>query len=217
MPAFTPVGVEATVRNFGKFNNDLKAMNKAIQQSGKHSEQAAKATKRFNTTLTSLSAGGLDMVLRSLVTFGKAVVEEGAAFQKAMSNVGAIAGATGADFQKLEQQAVNLGSTTKFTAIEAAEGMSFLAMAGFETNEIVGALPGTLSLAAAGNLDLGTSADIVSNILQGFGANAEQTKRFVDVLAKTFTTSNTNLVQLPCCQFSGLVRRRYSGSNWNTE
>lgn len=193
---FTQVGVEAIVKNFNKFNKDLNSMNKAIKESGKSSEQAAKATKQFNSTLQSLAAGGLDMVIGALVAFGKSAVEEGMAFQKAMSNVGAVSGAVGDDFEALEAQAVSLGSTTKFTAVEAAEGMGFLAMAGFETNQIISAMPGTLSLAAAANMDLADSADIVSNIIQGFGATAESTGQFVDVLTKTFTTSNTSLQQL---------------------
>lgn len=196
MADFTQVGVEAVVKNFAKFNKDLNAMNKAIATSGKESAAAASATNKFNATMSSFATGGLSLVLRGLADFGKAVVEEGSAFQKEMSNVGAISGAVGKDFDALSQQAVKLGSTTKFTATEAAEGMSFLAMAGFETNEIIGAMPGTLNLAAAANLDLGTSADIVSNIISGFGATAESTNQYVDVLTRTFTTSNTSLQQL---------------------
>lgn len=196
MANFTQVGVEAVVKNFNKFNKDLNSMNKAIAQSGKSSEQAAKATNKYNATLQSFAAGGLDRVIGALVAFGKASIEEGMAFQKVMSNVAAVSGAVGKDFEALEKQAKALGSTTKFTATEAAEGMSFLAMAGFETNEIIAAMPGTLNLAAAANMDLADSADIVSNIIQGFGADAQNTGQFVDVLTKTFTTSNTSLQQL---------------------
>ena len=92
--------------------------------------------------------------------------------------------------------AESLGRTTKFTATEAAEGMSFLAMAGFEAEEVISAMPGVLDLAAAGNLNLARSADIVSNVMTGFGATADETQRFVDVLTKTFISSNTNLTQL---------------------
>ncbi|MHA2068600.1 MAG: phage tail tape measure protein, partial [Candidatus Thorarchaeota archaeon] len=113
-----------------------------------------------------------------------------------MSGVKAISGATGKEFEALEAQAKSLGATTKFTAVEAAEGQKFLAQAGFETNQIIGTLPGTLNLAAAANVGLGKSADIVSNVLKGFGATAESTNKFVDVLTNTFTTSNTDLLQL---------------------
>ena len=110
--------------------------------------------------------------------------------------MGAITGATGAEFDALREQAKQLGSTTKFTASEAAEGMSFLAMAGFDTVEIMKAMPGVLDLASAGAMDLATASDIASNILTGFGKDASEINHLVDVMAKTFTSSNTNLMQL---------------------
>lgn len=66
-------------------------------------------------------------------------------------------------------------------------------MAGYKSNEIIKAMPGLLDMAAAGQLDLGTTADIASNILQGFGLQAEDTGRVADVLTKAFTSSNTTL------------------------
>jgi TP901 family phage tail tape measure protein len=74
--------------------------------------------------------------------------------------------------------------------------MSFLAMAGFETNEIMSAMPNVLTLASSANLDLGRSADIVSNVMQGFGQDSEQLSASVDVLTKAFVSSNTDLSQL---------------------
>lgn len=125
-----------------------------------------------------------------------ASVKEGASFSKQMSNVGAVSGATEQQMVALEKAAKDLGATTAFSGIEAAEGMQFLAQAGFEVEDIMSAMPGVLDLAAASGAELGRSADIVSNIISGFGADAKQTGKFVDILTKTFTTSNVNLDQL---------------------
>jgi TP901 family phage tail tape measure protein len=181
--ALPEVGVRAVVENLQAFQRDTKAINKSIASVGLGLPSTQQA---------------LGAVTRAIFAFGKAAVQEGREFTAALSNVGAVArlDKLSDEFAALEEQARGLGATTKFTATEAAEGMGFLAMAGFEAAEIIGALPGALNLAAASNLDLAKSADIVSNVLSGFNLTAESTDRFVDTLTKTFTTSNTSLVQL---------------------
>ncbi|VVE35005.1 phage tail tape measure protein [Pandoraea fibrosis] len=117
-------------------------------------------------------------------------------FEDAMAKVAAVSGASGTAQQQLTQQARQLGRDTVFTASDAAAGQQYLAMAGFKANQIIASMPGMLNLAAAGAMDLGAAADISSNILTGFALKAEQSTRVSDVLARTFTTSNTNLAQL---------------------
>ncbi|MCX4310269.1 MAG: phage tail tape measure protein [Desulfovibrio sp.] len=120
----------------------------------------------------------------------------GMEFDEAMSKVRAISGAKGADFDAMRAKARELGATTVWSAKEAAEGMTFLSMAGFKTHETIAAMPGMLSLASAGAMDLGATADIASNILSGFGFEAEKMDYVADVLAKTFTKSNTSIASL---------------------
>lgn len=117
-------------------------------------------------------------------------------FEQAMANVGAVTKATGEDFDRLRRTAQDLGRDTQFSASEAAQGMKYLGMAGFETEEIIASMPGMLDLAAAGNLDLATSADVASNILSGFSLRATEMARVSDVMVATFTSSNTNITQL---------------------
>src|SRR5699024_5729548 len=74
--------------------------------------------------------------------------------------------------------------------------MQYLAMAGYESNEIISAMPGVLNAAAAGQVELGTAADITSNVLSGFGLQASETSRVADVLTKAFTSSNTSMESL---------------------
>ncbi|WP_226568138.1 phage tail tape measure protein [Bacillus stratosphericus] len=123
-------------------------------------------------------------------------VKTAADFEQAMSKVGAISGATGQDFEDLKKIAMDLGESTKFTATEAAEGLQYLSMAGFSVKEQIGSLPAVLNLASAAAVDMGTSADIVSNIMTGFGIEATESTHAVDVLVKTMNTANTDLPQL---------------------
>ncbi|WP_077736292.1 phage tail tape measure protein [Bacillus sonorensis] len=125
-----------------------------------------------------------------------ASVKTAADFEAAMSNVKAISGATGDEFEALKNIAAKMGAETKFTAVEAAEGLQYLAMAGFSVEDQIGSLPAVLNLASASNESLGRSADIVSNIMTGFGIKAEESGHAVDVLVKTMTTANTDLGQL---------------------
>ncbi|MDF9784011.1 phage tail tape measure protein [Bacillus pumilus] len=123
-------------------------------------------------------------------------VKTAADFEQAMSKVQSISGATGQDFEDLKKVAMDLGESTKFTATEAAQGLQYLAMAGFSVKDQVGSLPAVLNMAAAASVDMGTSADIVSNIMTGFGIASEDSTYAVDVLVKTMTTANTDLLQL---------------------
>lgn len=114
-------------------------------------------------------------------------------FEAGMSNVKALSGATDEEFKKLTATASELGATTKFTAAEASEGMQYLAMAGWKTNDIIAGMPGLLQLAAAGGTDLGTAADIVSDVMTAMGMSAEEATRAADIFAKTATSSNTTI------------------------
>lgn len=131
-----------------------------------------------------------------IVGVGAAAVVAGASFEKSMNKVKAVSGATGSQFSSMSDTAKELGRTTQFSASQAADGMSFLAMAGFKANEITGAMPGVLNLAAAGQMDLAQSADIASNILTGYGKTAGELDAAVDTLTKTFTSANVDLTML---------------------
>lgn len=134
------------------------------------------------------------------------------AFEVGMNRVRALTGATGDDFDLLKTRAIDLAKTTRYTATEISDGMAYLALAGFNVKEVYEAIPGTLSLAAAANMDLGRAADISSNILTSFAMDASQLNDVVDMLTYTFTHSNTTMEMLgdafkyvaPVAQAAGL-------------
>jgi TP901 family phage tail tape measure protein len=117
-------------------------------------------------------------------------------FEQQMSTVRAVTNTVGAEFNALREEALRLGISTRFSASQAAEGMVFLARAGFDASEVYAATAQVLTLAAAGGLDLARSADIASNVLQGFNIQAAESGRVVDVLALAANSSNTNVEQL---------------------
>ena len=158
-----------------------------------------KVTRQFKQTAAKLKSTGKTLSLgitAPLAGLATGAVSAAATFEKSMNKVRAVTTGTSADFKQMSDQAKMLGMNTQFSASQAAEAMSFLGMAGFETEQIMAAMPATLDLAAAGNLQLAEAADIASNIISGFGAEAEQLGQFTDVLAKGFTSTNTDLLQL---------------------
>lgn len=117
-------------------------------------------------------------------------------FSQAMSTVEAITGATADEMVQLTEVARDLGATTRFSSTQAAEGLLFLARAGFSVSEALESVGATLLLAQAGALDLGTAADIASNVLTAFRLRASEAGRVVDVLAVAANSANTNVQQL---------------------
>jgi len=117
-------------------------------------------------------------------------------FEATMSRVGAVSGATEEQLKALSLQARALGASTRFSASDAAEAMTYLAQSGFSVQEMQAAMPNVLNLAASAMLDMGSSANIVSNILRGFGISVDELGHANDVLVKAFTNSNTDLRML---------------------
>ena len=114
-------------------------------------------------------------------------------FESGMSEVRAISGATEEQFASLAAKAKYMGSTTKFTASEAAEGLKYMAMAGWKPEQMEAGLEGIMNLAAASGESLGTTSDIVTDALTAFGMGAEQSTHFADILAEASSDSNTNV------------------------
>lgn len=120
----------------------------------------------------------------------------GSSFEAGMSQVSAISGATAAEMEQLTQRAKELGAATKFTASEAAEAMNYMAMAGWDAEQMLGGIDGVISLAAASGENLGQVSDIVTDALTAFGLAAEDAGHFSDVLAAASAASNTNVAMM---------------------
>jgi TP901 family phage tail tape measure protein len=151
---------------------------------------------------TRAAASALGGQLRTLVggfaalAAARDAIRTMAGFESQMSELRGVTNATAIQMEIMEDTVRELGANTRFSAAEAAEGMTFLARAGFDVAEATEALPATLNLAAAGSLELGEAADIASNVLSAFSLQASETTRVVDVLLTTANNANTNVQQL---------------------
>ena len=114
-------------------------------------------------------------------------------FEAAMSQVKAVSGATGSEFDKLTAKAKEMGATTKFTAKESAEAFNYMAMAGWNAEQMTDGISGILNLAAASGEDLATTSDIVTDALTAFGLKASDATHFSDVLAQASSSANTDV------------------------
>jgi len=118
-----------------------------------------------------------------------------AGFEKEIVKVKALSRATETEFKKMKKSAMSLAAMKEysFSASEVAQGMQYLAMAGFKASDIIAGMPGVLSLATVGQMDLARASDIASDVLSGFGLQAKDLGGVVDVISKTITTANVNV------------------------
>jgi TP901 family phage tail tape measure protein len=179
-----------------KVGADISEFTRQMQQVDRTMSQTGKGLMNTGKSISKAGQSMATSVTAPLLAMGTTAVVVGAKFDAQMSKVSAVSGATGKDFDKLRNQAKELGSTTMWSATEAGEGMEFLARAGWKTDEIMSAMPNVLNLATASAIDLGTASDIASNIVSGFGDTAQNSQRYIDVLAKTTASSNTDMLQM---------------------
>lgn len=172
--------LEKEYKNFGSVGaQQIKAVGEKMQKLGDGMQAVGKKLTTYVTV--------------PLVGLGTAAVKTTADFDSSMSKVSAISGATGEDFDALRDKAREMGAKTQFSASEAADAMSYMAMAGWKTEDMLGGVEGIMNLAAASGEDLATTSDIVTDALTAFGMSAEDSGHFADVLAAASSNANTNV------------------------
>ena len=114
-------------------------------------------------------------------------------FDDSMRKVKATSGATSGEFQQLRDKALEMGAKTKFSASESADALNYMALAGWDTKDMLNGIDGVMQLAAASGEDLGQVSDIVTDSLTAFGLKAKDSGRFADVLAQTSSKANTDV------------------------
>ena len=172
------------------FSNGLQSAAKDIQNFLSKNETVTNRVQSLGSAMTNTGLSMTKYVTTPLVGIGAAAIKVSADFEDGMARVKAISGATGEDFDALVNKAKELGATTRYTASQAAEGMENLASAGFNTNEIISAMPGMLDLAASSGESLAVSSDIAASTLRGFGLEADQAAHVADVLARNAADTN---------------------------
>lgn len=170
----------------GGFLNGLKSASDAAQSIGGKIGSAVEQIGK-------VSAAAFGAATTAAVAFGKDAVNVGQSFDASMANVAAISGATADDLNKLREEAIKMGGSTKFSATEAADALGYMAMAGWDTEQMTAGLKGVMDLAAASGTDLATTSDIVTDALTAFGLEAQDSSHFADILAVASSKANTNV------------------------
>lgn len=149
--------------------------------------------KALGSAFTNVGSVMTRHVTTPIVGVGTAAVATAAKFESAMSEVAAISGASGKDLEALTEKAKQMGATTKFSASDSAAALKYMAMAGWDTKDMLDGVDGVMQLAAASGEDLAQTSDIVTDAMTAFGMSADQANRFADVLAQTANRSNTSV------------------------
>lgn len=145
----------------------------------------------FKATLANLAADAIMRAVDGIKNLVGNVIELGQNFTSTMSEVSAISGATGEDFEKLEACAREYGATTVFSASNAAEALKYMSLAGWDADQSTSALGGVLNLAAASGMELGAASDMVTDYLSAFAMEAGHAAYFADLLSYAQSHSNT--------------------------
>lgn len=166
---------------------------KGTEAGGKAARESNEGYTVLKGTLANLASTAVTAAVGGIKDAASAVVEIGSAFETSMSKVSALSGATGDDLAALEAKARELGSTTTFSASQAADALGYMALAGWDTQSMLAGVGPVLSLAQAGELDLAAASDLVTDYLSAFNMTAEDTGRMVDVLAYAQANANTTV------------------------
>ncbi len=175
---------------------DVAGLTRAYDEAVRRTEGLEGDLKSIGSRMTSIGSDLMLKVTTPLALTGGMMVKTAADFDDSMRKVAAVTRATGDQFDRLRQLAIDLGATTAWSASESAAAMQYLGMAGLDTNEILEATPQMLSLASAGAMDLGAAADIATNALSGFNLEISDLAHVSDVLAQAAASSNTSVEQL---------------------
>lgn len=173
--------------DISNFNNALNEAREEIQ----NTSADMSGLESVGSSLQAVGAGLTAAVTVPVVAFGKSAVEATTTFNESMSKTGALMGATKDEMNQLRDAAKEYGATTQYSATECSDALGYMALAGWDANQSVSALPGVLNMAAASGMDLAAASDLVTDYLSAFGMEASQAGEMSDVLAYAQAKSNT--------------------------
>lgn len=194
-----------------KFSKGFKTAYNDLKVFSDKSATAGNKLRGLSSTFDSVGKSLTKTVTVPLVGIGTAAVKTAAQFDSHMSEVKAISGATGEQFTQLRNKAIEMGAKTKYSASESAQAFKYMAMAGWDTNDMLNGISGVMNLAAASGEDLASVSDIVTDAMTAFGLSADGTTKvikngltvevsnathFADVLAQASNKSNTNVAMM---------------------
>lgn len=200
---------DALQREIVETEQELKQLEEQANQSATAIQKIAATGEKLQTVGDNISSAGKKLlpVTAGVTALGTAAVTTAASFESSMSQVQATMGITSDAVSEVNGESVNtmdtlsalakkMGSETAFSASECAEALNYLALAGYDTQEMCDTLPTVLNLAAAGSIDLASASDMVTDAMSALGMGTEEADTMVDQMARTASTTNTSVAQL---------------------
>lgn len=200
---------DALQREIVQTEQDLKSLETQANQSATAVQKIASAGEKIKTAGDNISNAGQKLlpVTGAVAGLGTAAVTTAANFESSMSQVQATMGITKDSMSTVDGQSVNtmdtlsklakkMGAETAFSASECAEALNYLALAGYDTQQMCDTLPTVLNLAAAGDIELASASDMVTDAMSALGMGVDEAGTMVDQMAKTASTTNTSVAQL---------------------
>ena len=188
--------IVATEGKLKHFEGQLQSSQTKLEQFGEKVGKMGESMKAAGKKMTDAGKDLSMKVTAPILALGTAATKVAMDFEAQMDRVGAIAGATGKDMDKLKKTAMELGASTSKSASEVAIGMENMAAMGFEVNEIIAAMPGIISAAEASGADMAQTADVVAASLNMFGLEASDASKVADVLAQSANQSAADITDL---------------------
>lgn len=185
--------IAKTEKDLKSYNNQLEELPKTMDDVGDAANRASDGFTVFKGALADLIADGIRATISGLKDLAQEAIQVGMDFESAMSQVGAVSGASAEDMELLTAKAEEMGEKTKFSATESAEAFNYMAMAGWKTEDMLDGIEGIMNLAAAAGSDLATTSDIVTDALTAMGYEAKDAGRLADVMAAASSNANTNV------------------------
>lgn len=179
-----------------KFKAGLKDAQSTLSEFTNQSNNAGTRFEALGSSLKTVGSTITTAVSLPLLALGAGAIKTASDFEAGMSKVSALSGATGDDLKMLEEKAREMGSTTKYSATESAEALSYMALAGWDAEQMAAGLEPSLKLAGASGMDLALATDIVTDTMSMFGMEASEATKMTDMLAYAQANSNTDVQQL---------------------
>lgn len=188
--------VDVTLRLIDKMSSPLNAAGAKLKDSANQWTRAGKQIQKAGKSISAVGGSMTKTLTVPIVGVGAAAIKVASDFEKGMSTVQSICGATGGELDDLAKKAKEMGAKTKFSATEATEAFKYMGMAGWNATQMMSGIEGVMYLAGATGEDLASTSDIVTDALTAFGLSAQDTNMFVDVLAQTATKANTDVAKM---------------------
>ncbi len=205
--------ISTAIQFIDGFTRPSREVIRSMQNMGREMQRTGRQIQSAGKSITGVGSALTKTVTMPIAGAATAAVKTAADFEAAMSQVAATMGKTKDDVKGLSKLAQQMGATTAFSASEAAEGINILAMAGLNATQISDSLGTVLDLAAAGAIDMGSSASYIVGAVKGFGDEMKHASTYADLMAKGATLANTDVAALgEAISFGAATAAGYSQS-----